>query len=233
MPKRTGVKPKRLGDVSQWAHQLVQESTQEKLAAAQEPAKLTKDEIYASCTHPDGLQRNLLYITAMYGALPRFLAVTLLAGALHAAPTPPMSLRWNDLSGAILNKNVIVDLTDGSRVKAVAVFVQPTGLAVNVSSNSNPTYKKGQVAIPREQIMSLRLIKMRTRGRIIGTSLGAVLGMTVGLGLGVALDCSCGARNEAAIFTAIIGVPVGLAVAGYFIGRSADRQEILINILPE
>jgi len=44
MPKRTGVKPKRLKrprDVSQWAHQIVQESTQEK----SEPATVTKSEV--------------------------------------------------------------------------------------------------------------------------------------------------------------------------------------------
>jgi hypothetical protein len=45
MPKRTGVKPKRPKDVSQWAHQIVKESTQEKPETTIEPANLTKSEV--------------------------------------------------------------------------------------------------------------------------------------------------------------------------------------------
>lgn len=93
---------------------------------------------------------------------------------------------------------------------------------MNVSSNSHPTYKKGEAAIPREQISRLRLPKMRRSGRIIGASTGAVLGLLVGSMVGIA---SSGA--------AAVGVMVAAPVAGYFIGRSTDRQESLINILPD
>jgi hypothetical protein len=77
----------------------------------------------------------------MGSAVVRLVAVTFVAGMLNAAPAS-MSLRWNELSGEILNKNVVVDLKDGSSVKVVIVSVQPTGLTVNVSSNSHSTYKK-------------------------------------------------------------------------------------------
>jgi uncharacterized protein YcfJ len=133
-----------------------------------------------------------------------------------------MSLKWNELSGEILNKNVVVDLKDGSSVKAVVVSVQPTGLAVNVSSNSHATYKKGEGAIPREQISSLRITKQRKRGRIIGTTTGVVLGLLVGSMVGIA-GSGAGA----------VGVMVSAPFAGYFIGRSTDRQESVITILPD
>ena len=166
----------------------------------------------------------------MYRGLARFLAVTLLAGTLHAA-LEPMSLRWNELSGAILNKNVNVDLKDGSRVKAVVKSVQPTGLAISVP-------KKGEVSIPREQIARLQLVKMRARGRIIGTTIGAVLGLSTALVVAFTISFggnsfSSSTRRDSAAFAAAAGVGVGATAAGYFIGKRTDRQEILINILPD
>jgi hypothetical protein len=154
-------------------------------------------------------------------ALVRLAVVTVLAGILRAAPAP-MNLKWNELAGAILNRNVIMDLKDGSSVKAVVSSVQPSGLAVQVSSNSHRVYKKGEAMIPREQIASLRLLTMRKRGRIIGTSLGIGVGLVAGSMVGIA------GSNYGAV-----GVMVGTPVAGYFIGRKKDRQETLIRILPD
>ena len=51
---------------------------------------------------------------------------------------------------------------------------------IDVSSNSPPTYKKGEVAIPRGQVAGIRVVKRRKRGRIIGTTTGVVLGLIVG-----------------------------------------------------
>lgn len=45
MPKRIGVRPKRPSDPSRWAHQLVQESTEEKPEVAPEAAKVTEAEV--------------------------------------------------------------------------------------------------------------------------------------------------------------------------------------------
>ena len=157
----------------------------------------------------------------MCSAVVRLVVVTFLAGMLNAAPAP-MSLQWNELSGEILNKNVVVDLKDGSSVKVVVVSVQPTGLAVTVSSSSHSTYKKGKGLIPREQISSLRVTKQRKRGRIIGTTTGVVLGLLVGSMVGIAGSG-----------TGAVGVMASAPVAGYFIGRSTDRQESVITILPD
>jgi hypothetical protein len=62
----------------------------------------------------------------------RFLAIFLLAGMLHAAPAS-MSFKWNELSGAIGFKEVIVDLKDGSRVKGEVGSVEPSALEIYVS----------------------------------------------------------------------------------------------------
>ena len=156
----------------------------------------------------------------MYSTLARFVIVTLLAGTIHAAPRT-VSLKWNELSGTILDKNVIVGLKDGSSVRGVVVSVRSMELAVKVS-NSNPNYKKGEFEISREKIVSLHLLKMGKRGRIIGTVTGAVAGL-----FGAGLVGILGSNEGAA------GVLAGAPVAGYFIGRRLDRQQILIEILPD
>lgn len=169
----------------------------------------------------------------MYKALGRILTGILLAGILHAAPAP-MSLKWNELSGAIVGRHVIVDLRDGTSVDAATVAaIQPGILAANVSSNKHPTYKKGQVAIPREQIASLRLVRMRTRGRIIGTTAGVVLGVAAGAAAKAGVEGSIFGKQTSASAGAGIAATAAFISAGYFIGRSADRQEIRVNILPD
>src|ERR1700752_4761125 len=107
------------------------------------------------------------------------LAATILAAALRGAPAP-LSLRWDQLGGTILNQHVIVDLNDGSRVKAVVAAVGAAALAVRGN--------KGPASIPREQVAGLRLIRMRLRGRIVG----AVGGQAAGAGAGVALVSRAG-----------------------------------------
>lgn len=166
----------------------------------------------------------------MYRDLARFLAVTLLAGTLHAA-MEPMSLRSNELSGAILNKNVIVDLKDGWRVKAIVKSVQPSGLAISVP-------KEGEVSISREQIARLQLVKMRARGRIIGTTIGALLGLSTGLLVASTISFggnsfSSSTHRDSAAFAAGAGLGVGAIAAGHLIGKRTDRQEILIKFLPD
>jgi hypothetical protein len=157
----------------------------------------------------------------MYNTVRRVVVFTLLAGILHAAPAS-ISLQWNELSAEILSKNVIIDLKDGSSVKAVVLSVQPTGLTVNVSSKSHATYQNGEGVIPREQIASLRLTVLRKRGRVIGTTTGVVLGLLVGSMVGIA-GSSAGA----------VGVMVSVPVAGYFLGRRSDRKDRVITILPD
>ena len=114
-------------------------------------------------------------------------------------------------------------------------------MVVSVTSNAHRTYKKGQVAIPREAIAGLRLIKMHKRGRIIGTSVGTVLGLagaeTIARGTegflcgGIFESCPPNPNYdlERVGFAAMAALPV----AGYFIGRWTDRQEIRITILPD
>jgi hypothetical protein len=158
--------------------------------------------------------------------------------AMHTAPAP-LRLKWSELSATANGQHVIVDLKDGSHVNAIVTSVGPSALSLQVTSSSHSTYKKGMVSIPREGVADLRLIRMRARGRIIGTSIGAVVGLAGGGVVVVAASDVCivfcseprkpNRFGQAAGFALMIGLPV----AGYFIGKHADRQEFGITIVPE
>jgi hypothetical protein len=159
----------------------------------------------------------------MYSAFARFLAVTLLAATLQARPA--MSLKWDELNGAIATKDVIVDSKDGSSVKGKVESVGPTALEVNVA-------KKGPVSISRDSIASLRLIKMGKKGRSWGLAGGVLFGLAGGAALSAAAGWGTPVRHPTYAYLGF-AVLMGLPFAGYFIGKSFDRQKIRITILPD
>jgi ribosomal protein L31 len=163
----------------------------------------------------------------VFNLIARLLVVILLAGTLHAAPAP-LSLKWSELEGAIHFEDLIVELKDGSTLKASESSVEQSALAVDVSSNSHPTYKKGRSSIPRDQIAGLRLIK-RGKGRGIALTAGVVGPLLVLFGL---LVNNMG-QSSSSGGTAIIVAGVAVIPAGIYIGSHLGRQEIRITILPD
>ena len=158
----------------------------------------------------------------MYSAFARCLAVTLLAATLQARPA--MSLKCDELNGAIATKDVIIDLKDGSSVKGQVDSVGPTALEVKVA-------KKGPVSISRDSIASLRLIKMGKTGRSWGLAGGVLFGLAGGGAL--MLDSQLNTNRHQTEGGLGFAVMVGFPFAGYFLGKSFDRQKIHITILPD
>jgi hypothetical protein len=166
-----------------------------------------------------------------------FLA-TFLHLAIHAAPPAPLHLKWSELNAAANGQRVIVDLKDGSHVNAIVTSVEPSALVLQVTSRSHATYKKGQVSIPREGIALLRLIRMRARGRVIGASTGATLGLAGGGLVVLAASDSCFICFQPSHPNRLgqaggVALMIALPVAGYFVGKHADGQEVAITILPD
>ena len=168
----------------------------------------------------------------MYNPLARLFAVILLAGTLHASPAP-MSLKWSELGGAIVFKQVIVDLKDGSRVTGEVGSVESSALEVYVS-------QKGPVEIPRDSIAALRLVHRGKVGRRLGLAGGIVIGLAGGTallldsGLSPLGSTDSGPQYHPTERGLGVAVIVGFPFAGYFIGKSFDRpQEIRITILPD
>ena len=157
----------------------------------------------------------------MHRALLRIFAFTVLAAMLHAAPAM-MSLKWNELSGTVRYKQVIVNLKDGSSVKGEVGSVESSAMEVYVP-------KKGPVSVSRDSIASLRMIVKGKAGRSWGLAGGVLLGV-VG---GAALMLDAGDKHpgeEVAAVAVIVGTPW----AGYIVGGKLQRgHEIRIAILPD
>jgi hypothetical protein len=164
-----------------------------------------------------------------------------LSASLVAAPQP-LRLKWDQLTPIIDGQPVIVELKDGSSVKGVARSFAADEMALNVTSNSHRTYKKGPASIPRSEIASLRLAEGSEGNH---ARLGMIVGGAVGIGGGVALilagagpqncgflGCGYPSRNTGMI-GAGVGVMFGAPLAGYFIGRHFDHQGTPITLLPD
>jgi uncharacterized protein YcfJ len=142
--------------------------------------------------------------------LTRLILLAVLTTAAQAAPAP-LNLKWNDLGGAIVQKHIVVNLRNGSQVRTIATSVEPGMLIV-----------RDHAPIPRDEIAGLWLVRTRKRGRILGVSLGALAGLLVGGGVAVAGSGPAG-----------VAIMIAAPIAGYYIGKRWDGQEIPITILPD
>jgi len=167
------------------------------------------------------------------GLFAAFLLPALLASFPHPsiAMANEIELRWNELSGIALGRNVDLRLTDGTRVQGELLVVRPEALSIDVNKTSNKlTYPKGQREIPRASMSTLELRRIKTaRWRVVGTTAGVVGGLFAGAGVAVGLcryTCGGGA------VWAGIGAGVAVAVVGNRLGHEADMQTTIVKIIP-
>jgi hypothetical protein len=161
--------------------------------------------------------------------LKQVVAVALLWNIAGLAASGEVESSWANLSPLIVNKRIAIVLPGGGRVEGEAVEVRPEELAMKVGKTSDAhANPKGVASIPRASVKTLQLLEMRSTGRIVGTILGA----GAGLGVAVAIILAGGifSKDTGAKTAGIIAVTAGLPVAGFFIGRSADRKVTTIRI---
>ncbi len=150
----------------------------------------------------------------------RLVAVSVLCACLALAHD--RSVRWPDLNGMIADKDVVVLLIDGKRVKGNSVSVDADSLVVQTP--------QGRQSIGRRDVREIRVKrKAGYKWRIIGTAIGA------GAGTAIAVPITTETHNEGsgAYDAAAAGLIIGLAVAGFLCGWSADKGGDVIRILPD
>jgi uncharacterized protein YcfJ len=147
------------------------------------------------------------------------IALFLFGSVAVSAGDRTLQLKWNQLAPLLTGEKVVVHLEGGGRVNGRVAAVQPEGLVL----------KGHDQKVARNSIRELRLMHMRARGRIIGTVTGLLGGLAIAGGIASTHLFSGGNGVNVAIVAAAVGLPV----AGYFIGKASDRQETLIQILPD
>ena len=167
------------------------------------------------------------------GLFAAFLLPALLATFPHqsVAKANEIELRWNELSGIALGRNVDIRLTDGTRVQGELLVVRPEALSIDVNKTSNKrAYPKGQREVPRASVSEFEMRRLKSaKWRVVGTTLGVVGGIFTAAGVAVG-SCSYECGNGAA--WAALGTGVGVAVLGNRLGHQADMQTTIVKIIP-
>jgi hypothetical protein len=141
----------------------------------------------------------------------------------------PYRLRWDDLPPLVTGARVALELHGGVRVQGRVLSVEPNGWTLQITKTSDPQLcGKGRQWLPRSAIRQMKLSKTRgIAGRVIGTTIGLCFGLVPGIGL------AAGAILEGAYWGPVIaGIMILPPTLGYFLGRAADRREMLITVEP-
>ena len=137
------------------------------------------------------------------------------------AASRPIELKWDELGSHIQGREIDLVLPDATALKGEVEALRDDALVLNVKNTSNSkAHPKGNAVIPRA---SVTLISMRDSpgrwGRCIGVTLGTLCGMALGTYIAAEHIHSVGTGVSTSAAIAEAGT-----VAGYFIGKSADRR---------
>jgi hypothetical protein len=120
-------------------------------------------------------------------------------------------------------------MPDGAAIKGETIAVREDALLVDIKHTSNTAvHPKGNALIPKAQVNLIRLERRRgSWGRNLGTVLGVLTGVVVG-------GYVAGTRTNSAEagIPVFLGIAGGVSASGYIIGRKADKQTVMIKIVP-
>jgi len=143
-------------------------------------------------------------------------------------------IRWSELTPFILQGEVRIDLPSGGFVQGRAMAVRSDELAIMISKSSDQrAYPKGQGAVPRNLITTIRHTQMKGS---VGRTVFTIVGVFAGAGIMAAVIMGTQADNTSGDAGARVGVLAGLVgagVGGYYAGKSFDRKTTIITVLPD
>ncbi|MBL8173784.1 MAG: hypothetical protein JNK48_03895 [Bryobacterales bacterium] len=144
----------------------------------------------------------------------------LLKGPVLAEET--ITLRWNELNGALANRTATVTLTDDRRFTGVVRSVNAEALAMDRVPSGR---------IERSAIREIRVRRIKGPRRAI---------FAAGIGAGTAFATLPWAISDSRInvsdgarIAQWAGIAAAATAAGYFIGRHLDGKETIIRIAAE
>jgi len=145
------------------------------------------------------------------------------------AASRPVELKWDELSSHIQGREIALVLPDATALTGEVEALRDDALVLNLKNTSNSkAHPKGNAVIPRAAVTLISLKASPGRwGRGLGVTLGTVAGMAAGAYVAAERARSVGAGVS--VFASIAGAG---AVAGYFIGNSADRRTTQIRVVP-
>jgi hypothetical protein len=124
----------------------------------------------------------------------------------------------------LMGRSARIVLTGGERVGTTILSIDDMALEVR-STRATKSWNTGneRARIPRDQVHSVRFAgRMGSRGRLIGALAGAGGGAAIGAAVAYGVSGPSGPEQ---IVAPAAGVAIGVIgfLAGYFIGRTADK----------
>jgi hypothetical protein len=162
------------------------------------------------------------------GCLAWCVVFCLVAGPVQA-DSKPLELKWSELAPLISSHVVQLTLSTGGTVRGEVATVRDDSLVIDVrKSSDSKTYPKGSASVLRSSVTLIKVERAHgSWGRTIGTTLGVLTGLAIG---GYAAGSTADSAGKAIpLFLVIAGA---ISVAGYFLGRSLDREVTTIRIVP-
>jgi len=162
-------------------------------------------------------------------------ALLLAVAAIAAAADKPRGseaktfrLQWQDLDRLAHGHRADLVLPNGAVLGGKVLAVESDALVLDLKKTSDKkAWPRGRASIPRAQVSHLRITKVKSTWRIVGTSIGLAVGTIVTIPL-VLFNQSSEARLMLAVVPAL-SVP---AAAGYGLGWGADHKKTEIDIEP-
>ena len=164
----------------------------------------------------------------MYRACAFFAVLALLSQP--AAAADEVQLKWTELGAIAVGHDARLVVPGGAVLQGEIAAVRDDSLVMVIAKTSDrKAFPKGQNSIPRASVTLVELKKgSGIAGRVVGTTAGLLGGLTIAGEI-----IAHGDLSEAPGITVFLVATVGTTVAGYFIGRRADRRVTRIRIAPE
>jgi hypothetical protein len=124
----------------------------------------------------------------------------------------------------LMGRSVRIVLTSGERVGTTILSIDDTALEVR-STRATKSWNTGneRARIPRDQVRSVRFSgRMGSKGRLIGALAGLGGGAAIGSATAYRVSGPSGPEQVLAPAVGVAIAAIGF-VAGYFIGRTADK----------
>jgi hypothetical protein len=154
-----------------------------------------------------------------------------------AARKVELSLPWSELEPQIHQRNVALVLPDGVHLVGRVTDITHDALVLNVAKSSDPKgHPKGKTSIARSAVSVIQLNETKGSKRALWSSVGAGAGLVGGWLLAEGVYHVSGEGQGLWAEPAGVGLILVLAGAGgaigYFSGRSSDRVETYIKVIP-
>ena len=172
--------------------------------------------------------RNCASVTWSGGAevcMSRFLWIALLvASNCLAAGKQRKELAWAELGPAIAGQKIQLVLPGGVEIQGNVLGVEPEALRLDVTKTSDKkAVRKGENSIPRPAVSTIRISRYTKRWRLLLTP---GLPGTLMLAMTVAIAHQRYTPDPGKVIPIGMAVTASSTIAGYYVGKHLDRQEL-------